>query len=137
MDTFVSNEHIWLIPKIHCFPATMAMLYSQVIQLCQNCKVHGYYNTRCPGAVVPGVETSEDCYNYINTSSTVEMVRFDKLGICWTYADGTCMEPPPDWWSSISMYNSWTARRSFATGNSTLYLFFFVTVTNKTAAEWF
>jgi len=104
----------------------MALLYSQVIQLCQNCGVQEHYNTRCPGAVVPGVETSEDCYNYISTSSSVEMVRFDKLGICWTYADGTCMDPPPSRWSSIStrMYNSWTARRSYATGNSTKHMSF-------------
>ena len=101
------------------FPATMALLLSQAIQLCQNCRVREY--DRCPGTVVPGAVTSEDCYNHLNTGNAVQMVSFDPSGLCRAYNESTCMEPP---YRPTSSLGFWSARQGHDTGNPTLQIYF-------------
>ena len=93
----------------------MAQLYSEFIQLCQNCPA----DNGCIGTVVPGANTSEDCYNHLNADVSVKMVSFDPLGTCWAYTLNTCMEP--GYYSRRGGYSSvngtWSARRlTSATG---------------------
>jgi len=108
IDQSKKQQHLW--KKLPCFPATMTQLYSNHIQLCQNCPV--YVSVRCPGTVVPGAVTSEGCYNHLVTSSDVQMVSFDNLGLCQAYNTSACMEP-----YNVSHHGSWSARLANATGN--------------------
>jgi len=96
------------------FPATTGLLYSQAIQLCQNCYVRDYNHVF--GTVVDGVLTSEDCYAYLDTDSSVQMVTFDPLGICRAYTDSTYMYPP---YRPSSNHGSWAARKAVDTSNLT------------------
>jgi len=103
--------YLWLL----CFLATMALLYSQVIQLCQNCPT----DRSCSGTVVQGAVSSEDCYNYLNTSGNAQMISFDYSGACWAYDVNTCMQPP----RSYDSHGTWSARLVQETGNPRALLF--------------
>jgi len=96
------------------FAVTTGRLYSQDIQLCQNCPVHDH--ARCSGTVDPNATTSEDCYSRLDPAGDVQMVSFDQRGTCWTYNSSTCMEPP----NTLSDHGSWSARLSNPTGNPIL-----------------
>jgi len=93
----------------------VTLSYSQIVQVCQNCPA-GQYD-RCIKTVVPGVVSSDDCYNHLNTSGAVPMVSFDPLGTCWAFDASDCMEPMHKSSTSLSDHGAWSAVLSNDIGN--------------------